>query len=113
MKRFFEKIAAFLRRYNIIYHRRYDTQGSVYTAGNEAEPKFSYTFKGNYTISIGRILGFFAAVVTFVLTLGALVSFLVTSLFSLTAFTGLGKLNRFRRKLKRRRKKKLKLKKAN
>ncbi len=103
MANFFKKIAAFIRRHNISYHRRYDTEGSVYTGDEESEPKFSYRFKGNYTISLGRILGFFAAFVTLILTTFSLVSFLVTSLFSLTAFTGLGRLRRFRRRRKQKR----------
>ncbi len=108
MGRFFKKIAAFLRRHNITYHRRYDSAGAIYAGSGEEEPKFSYAFKGNYTISIGRILGFFAALITFVLTVGAVISFLITSIFSLTAFTGLGKLRSIRRKSRRRRKQKMK-----
>ncbi len=110
MKRFFQKIADFLRRNNICYHRRYDTTGVVYTGDSIEDPKFSYAFKGNYTISLGRIIGMIAALITFILTVGAVVSFLATSLFSLTAFSGIGKLNRIRRKARRRRKQKLKLK---
>ncbi len=107
MTSFFKKVAAFIRRHNIIYHRRYDTAGSIYTGDTEGEPKFSYTFKGNYTISIGRIIGFFVAIITMIITTFSLLSFLVTSIFSLTAFAGLGKLRRLRRRNKRKKRAKL------
>ncbi len=97
------RVVAFLRRHNYVYHHRYDTEGSIHPGDNAESPKFSYAFKGNFDISIGRIIGFFAAIIAFFFTAFSVFSFVFTSLFSVSAFSGVRRLRQLRRRRKNRR----------
>ncbi len=79
MAEFFKKIGAFLRRCNITYRRRYDTEGSLALGGDDTAPKFSYALKGNYTISLGRVLAVLASVASFLFAIRVFLAFIFSS----------------------------------
>lgn len=56
-RQFCEGVSRALKQHNPAVQARFDVGGDVYRNREEAEPAFSYAFKGNFRLDRRRLLG--------------------------------------------------------